>query len=112
MDDETKMIAKTYNSFTFKNWFTKNIKKITFALALTGAITGSLGLILGSVSVSRTNELNYYLNPDGTAVWGNSTIWWNKWNSPNETDLYFSWEKRHSEDVKWDGSYTPDYFKH
>ncbi|MBP1526198.1 MAG: hypothetical protein H9Q65_05710 [Spiroplasma ixodetis] len=53
---------------------------------------------------------NSFLKPNGERVYGDTTIWWNKWYSPDITDLYFSKVKQHDEDVKWDGTYTYDYF--
>lgn len=87
------------------NWFIKNIKKITFALALTGAVTGSIGLIL--VSSIRSNELSYYLDKDYTAVWGKGTIWVNNFNGFH---LYFGSKPKYSVDYKWDGKYPKRYF--
>lgn len=96
----------------FKKALTKPFSKLIFALALTGAVTGSIGLVLGSISINKTNGLTYYLKPDGTAVWGNSTIWINQPNKPEFWSLYFSFENKHPEvDIKWDGKYPKDYFK-
>ncbi|MBP1527558.1 hypothetical protein [Spiroplasma endosymbiont of Dactylopius coccus] len=52
-----------------------------------------------------------YLEPNGEVVLGTTTIWWNKWYNPNKTDLYFSKFKHHDEDIKWDGTYTDNYFE-
>ncbi|WJG69220.1 hypothetical protein SIXOD_v1c00400 [Spiroplasma ixodetis Y32] len=53
---------------------------------------------------------NYYLKPNGEKVYGTTTIWWNKFLSPNKTSLYFNTVKEHSEDIKWDGKYIQNYF--
>ncbi|BDT04964.1 hypothetical protein [Spiroplasma ixodetis] len=58
-----------------KTWIKANLSKITLALALTGAVSGVTGLIIGSISHHKTNDLTYFLNHDHTAVWGNTTIW-------------------------------------
>ncbi|WP_342275826.1 hypothetical protein [Spiroplasma endosymbiont of Nebria brevicollis] len=92
-----------------KTWIKTNLSKITLALALTGATTGTIGLIMGCVFTH--NMENSYLEPNGEIVLGTTTIWWNKWDSPNETELYFAKVKYHDEDVKWDGTYTDNYFK-
>ncbi|WP_281749348.1 hypothetical protein [Spiroplasma ixodetis] len=54
---------------------------------------------------------NSYLKPNHERVYGDATIWWNKWYNPDKTDLYFSKVKHHDEDVKWDGTYTDNYFE-
>lgn len=86
------------------------ILKASFWMGIGATITAITALILGSVAVHKTVGLHYYLNPDHTAVWGDTTIWWNKQISPNKTDLYFSPNKDHDEDIKWDGTYTAGYF--
>ncbi|WP_338956696.1 hypothetical protein [Spiroplasma endosymbiont of Tiphia femorata] len=58
-----------------KTWIKTNLSKITLALALTGAVSGVTGLIIGSIAQNKTSELKYFLNNDHTAVWGNTTIW-------------------------------------
>ncbi|WP_400255133.1 hypothetical protein [Spiroplasma endosymbiont of Cleonymus obscurus] len=54
---------------------------------------------------------NKFLTPYHEWVFGDTTIWWNKWYNPDKTDLYFSKFKHHDEDVKWDGTYTDNYFE-
>ncbi|WJG69303.1 hypothetical protein [Spiroplasma ixodetis] len=53
-----------------KTWIKTNLSKITLALALTGATTGTIGLIIGSIAHHKTNELSYYLDYDYEAHWG------------------------------------------
>ncbi|WP_342218504.1 hypothetical protein [Spiroplasma endosymbiont of Amphimallon solstitiale] len=92
-----------------KTWIKTNLSKITLALALTGATTGTIGLIMGGILTH--NMENSYLKPNGERVYGTTTIWWNKWSSPNKTNLYFAKVKHHDEDIKWDGNYTNNYFE-
>ncbi|MBP1525980.1 MAG: hypothetical protein H9Q65_05360 [Spiroplasma ixodetis] len=58
----------------------------------------------------ESKKLDYYLTPDGQAIHGSSIIWWNKAISPDKTYLYFAWKPTNKEDIKWDGTYTPNYF--
>lgn len=91
----------------------KQFKKLVFALALLGAVTGSISIIISSVSDHKSNKLNYYLDRDGRAIWGDSVIWFNKWewNTASYFSLYFGWKKTHIEDLKWDGIYPENYFE-
>ena len=93
-----------------KTWIKTNLSKITLALALTGATTGTIALIMGGVLTHESTKLKYYLTPDGKAIYGTSIIWWNKAISPNKTELYFAWKPTNKEDIKWDGNYTTGYF--
>ncbi|WP_458257685.1 hypothetical protein [Spiroplasma endosymbiont of Dactylopius coccus] len=43
-----------------KTWIKTNLNKITLALALTGATTGTIGLIIGSIAHHKTNDLTYF----------------------------------------------------
>ncbi|MCL8211007.1 hypothetical protein LT336_00759 [Spiroplasma sp. JKS002671] len=81
--------------------------KLIFFLALIGTLTGTVGLILGSVSVHKSAKLNYYLNPDGEAIWGSSIIWQHNYNS---VSLYFAWKKISFNDIEWNGIYPENYF--
>ncbi|WDA54654.1 MAG: hypothetical protein PPFGHCPK_01110 [Spiroplasma endosymbiont of Drosophila atripex] len=94
-----------------KQWFNKNIAKITLALASVGAVTGTVGLIVGSVWIHESTQYKSFKKPNGEVVLGTTTIWWNKWRSPNMTDLYFASQKDHNEDIEWNGIYLPGYFK-
>ncbi|WP_286642319.1 hypothetical protein [Spiroplasma ixodetis] len=63
-----------------KKWIKTNLSKITLALALTGATTGTIGLIVGSVAQNKTNNISYFLNPNYTVTWGgNYMVRKNKW---------------------------------
>ncbi|WP_375317069.1 hypothetical protein [Spiroplasma endosymbiont of Virgichneumon dumeticola] len=53
-----------------KNWIKTNLSKLTLALALTGAVSGVTGLIIGSIAHHKTNDLQYYLDYDGNIHWG------------------------------------------
>ncbi|WP_338979728.1 hypothetical protein [Spiroplasma endosymbiont of Lasioglossum malachurum] len=53
-----------------KVWIKTNLNKITLALALTGAISGVTGLIIGSLAHHKTNDLSYFLDHDYNAHWG------------------------------------------
>ncbi len=94
-----------------KTWIKTNLSKITLALALTGATTGTIGLIMGGVLTHNIGtNVKYYLEPNGEVVYGTTTIWWNKWSSPSKINLYFAKIKHHDEDIKWDGIYPDGYF--
>ncbi|WP_342217956.1 hypothetical protein [Spiroplasma endosymbiont of Amphimallon solstitiale] len=58
-----------------KTWIKTNLSKITLALALTGAVSGITGLIIGSIAHHKTNDLQYYLDYNKQAIWGSSIIW-------------------------------------
>ena len=53
-----------------KTWIKTNLSKITLALALTGAVSGVTGLIIGSIVHHKTNDLQYYLDYDYIVNWG------------------------------------------
>ncbi|WJG71122.1 hypothetical protein [Spiroplasma ixodetis] len=53
-----------------KTWIKTNLSKITLALALTGATTGTIGLIIGSIAHNQTNGYQSFLNWDYTVTWG------------------------------------------
>ncbi|WP_338961085.1 MULTISPECIES: hypothetical protein [unclassified Spiroplasma] len=53
-----------------KTWIKTNLSKITLALALTGAVSGVTGLIIGSISHHKTNDLQYYLGHQYNVYWG------------------------------------------
>ncbi|WP_281748843.1 hypothetical protein [Spiroplasma ixodetis] len=92
-----------------KTWIKTNLSKITLALALTGATTGTIGLIMGGVLTH--NMENYYLKPNGEKVYGTTTIWENKCSSCKPTiSLYFDIKPREKNDIKWDGIYPEGYF--
>ena len=88
----------------FKKALVKPFNKLIFALALTGAVTGSISLIIGSVAV-HNDGLNYYLKPSREAVWGKGTIWV----SLNGAGFYFA-KHGYKDDIKWDGTYPKGYF--
>lgn len=93
-----------------KNWIKTNLSKITLILAL---FLATIGSIIGSISYHKINELTYFLNHDHTAVWGNTTIWADYFDSSGqkEMNLYFSnvsYQPNH--DIKWDGTYPDGYF--
>ncbi len=90
-----------------KIWIKTNLSKITLALALTGATTGTIGLIMG---VLTHNMENYYLKPNGEKVCGTTTIWLNKFTSSDKFILYFGNKPVHKGDVVWDGKYPDWYF--
>ncbi len=43
-----------------KTWIKTNLSKITLALALTGAVSGVTGLIIGSLAHNQTNGYQYF----------------------------------------------------
>jgi len=112
----------------FKKALVKPFNKLIFALALTGAVTGSISLIIGSVAIHeyyatyfttssisliigsvaihKTDHLNYYLNQGYKAIWGKGTIWKS---SEDSFYLYFG-KKINENDTKWDGTYPKGYF--
>ncbi|MCL8210088.1 hypothetical protein [Spiroplasma attinicola] len=90
----------------FKKALVKPFNKLIFALALTGAVTGSISLIIGSVAIHKTDYLNYYLNQGYKAIWGKGTIWKS---SEDSFYLYFG-KKINENDTKWDGTYPKGYF--
>ncbi|WP_339045920.1 hypothetical protein [Spiroplasma endosymbiont of Colias croceus] len=51
-----------------KTWIKINLNKIT--LALTGAVSGVTGLIIGSIAHHKTNDLTYFLDHHYNAHWG------------------------------------------
>ncbi|WP_338961167.1 MULTISPECIES: hypothetical protein [unclassified Spiroplasma] len=53
-----------------KTWIKTNLSKITLALALTGAVSGVTGLIIGSLAHNQTNGYKSYLGHDYTVYWG------------------------------------------
>jgi|GEM_PF-2030899 len=74
-DEETKMVVKNYgSSFSYserlKKYFSFKLatNKLIFALALTGAVTGSISLVISSVAVNKTDGLNYYLDQGYKAI--------------------------------------------
>ncbi|WP_342218247.1 hypothetical protein [Spiroplasma endosymbiont of Amphimallon solstitiale] len=71
-----------------KTWIKINLSKITLALALTGAVSGATGLIIGSLAHNKTNNLTYFLNHDHIAVWGNTTIWEHDFEGGHEFILF------------------------
>lgn len=111
----------------FKKALTQPFSKLIFALALTGAVTGTIGLILGSISVSKTNELKYFLTHDKKVVWGVQKIWMSDItgvypNIETEFKIYFSDTAGKTKfynngnpiekiDILWDGKYPDGYFK-
>ncbi|WP_342218256.1 hypothetical protein [Spiroplasma endosymbiont of Amphimallon solstitiale] len=95
-----------------KTWIKANLSKITLALALTGAVSGVTGLIIGSLAHNQTNGYKSYLGHDYTVYWGGAgtTIWERKTNDKHIIDLYFDKDKRINTDLKWDGQYPKGYF--
>ncbi len=53
-----------------KTWIKTNLSKITLALALTGAVSGVTGLIIGSLAHNQTNGYQSFLGHDYTVYWG------------------------------------------
>lgn len=111
----------------FKKALTKPFSKLIFALALTGAVTGTIGLVLGSISVNKTIGLNYYLTKDKEVIWGVQKIWMSDIKGiyadiKTEFKIYFSDNAGKTKfynngnpiekiDVLWDGKYPEGYFK-
>lgn len=93
-----------------KQWFTKNIAKITLALASVGAVTGTIGLIMSSVITHNVGGAKYFLKPNGERVYGDTTIWVNKHTSSDIFGLYFGNKPKNADDVVWDGKYPEWYF--
>ncbi|WP_339046505.1 hypothetical protein [Spiroplasma endosymbiont of Colias croceus] len=94
-----------------KTWIKTNLNKITLALALTGAISGVTGLIIGSVAQNKTNNISYFLNPNYTVTWG-AIIWSEKISGKQKIHLYFDTIKQNPDDIIWDGKYPEGYFNH
>ncbi len=98
-----------------KTWIKTNLSKITLALALTGAVSGVTGLIIGSLAHNQTNGYQSFLGHDYTVYWGGdgTTIWSHKYtnNDKHKIELYFSIKpEKNSDDIKWDGIYPDGYF--
>jgi len=93
-----------------KNWIKTNLSKITLALALTGAVTGVTGLIIGSMAHHKTNDLQYFLDHHYNAHFGGAIIWENKRSDHYKIDLYFAIKPNNDIDKKWDGIYPNGYF--
>ncbi|WP_342273755.1 hypothetical protein [Spiroplasma endosymbiont of Phycita roborella] len=96
-----------------KTWIKTNLSKITLALALTGAVSGVTGLIIGSIAHNKVNDLKYYLDYDGNVHWGGSctTIWERKTDDIHKITLYLSINPTYPNvDIKWDGIYPVGYF--
>lgn len=103
---EKKYMEEEFNKTPwFKKALVKPFNKVIFALALTGAVTGSISLIISSVAAHKTDHLNYYLLPSREAVWGKGTIWV----SLNGAGFYFA-KHGYKDDIKWDGTYPKGYF--
>ncbi|WP_342273124.1 hypothetical protein [Spiroplasma endosymbiont of Acasis viretata] len=92
-----------------KTWIKTNLSKITLALALTGATTGTIGLIMGGLLTHENNKFNSYEKPDHTVVLCNAPIWVNMYNG-SYYSLYCSNKKLHDVDIKWNGKYWKGYF--
>ncbi|MBP1526449.1 MAG: hypothetical protein H9Q66_00755 [Spiroplasma ixodetis] len=109
-----------------KTWIKTNLSKITLALALTGATTGTIGLIMGGMLTHNVSGVKYYLTPHKQVEWGVQTIWTT---NPNDTlkkdykfELYFADEPLrrkfdisfqnwyYSTDIVWNGKYPNGYF--
>lgn len=95
-----------------KTWIKTNLSKITLALALTGAVSGVTGLIVGLVAHHKTNDLQYFLDYDYKVHWGGdgTTIWELKTSDEHKISLYFSIKPAYPDNVKWDGIYPDEYF--
>ncbi|WP_342218030.1 hypothetical protein [Spiroplasma endosymbiont of Amphimallon solstitiale] len=57
-----------------KTWIKTNLSKITLALALTGAVSGVTGLIIGSIAQNKTNGYQSFLDWNYQVHWGG---WYN-----------------------------------
>ncbi|WJG69241.1 hypothetical protein [Spiroplasma ixodetis] len=53
-----------------KTWIKTNLSKITLALALTGAVSGVTGLIIGSIAHNQTNGYQSFFDWDYKVYWG------------------------------------------
>lgn len=93
-----------------KAWIKTNLSKITLALALTGATTGTIGLIMGGLLTHNVNSTYSYENRDHTIVYGKYPVWINKATSSDVFLLYFSSYPQSENDIKWDGNYPTWYF--
>jgi len=65
--EEKKIVEEYLESESKRKILVKPLNKLILALALTGAVTGSISLIIGSVAV-HNDGLNYYLKPSREAV--------------------------------------------
>ena len=94
-----------------KAWIKTILSKITLALALTGAVSGVTGLIIGSLAHNQTNSYKSYLGHDYTVYWGaGTTIWSYKTKDKHKISLYFSIKPKDGNDIRWDGTYPDGYF--
>ncbi len=93
-----------------KTWIKTNLSKITLALALTGAVSGVTGLIIGTLAHHKTNDLTYFLDHDYNAHWG-ASIWESQRSDHYKIDLYFAIKPANNNDKKWDGNYPNGYFE-
>ncbi|MBP1526068.1 MAG: hypothetical protein H9Q67_06210, partial [Spiroplasma ixodetis] len=102
-----------------------NLSKITLALALTGATTGTIGLIMG-VLTHNLSGLKYYLNSYKEPIMGVQKIWMSDIHdisvsiksefkiyfadSPKKTKFYNGGNNIERTDIPWDGNYPDGYF--
>ncbi|WP_338962213.1 MULTISPECIES: hypothetical protein [unclassified Spiroplasma] len=94
-----------------KTWIKTNLSKITLALALTGATTGTIGLIMGGVLTHNVGtNVKHYLDHNKQIIFGTSTIWERKNHSKDIMDLYFAINKFTDDAIEWDGTYPDGYF--
>ncbi|WJG70781.1 hypothetical protein [Spiroplasma ixodetis] len=85
-----KIKKKSKGEIYYETWIKTNLSKITLALALTGAVSGVTGLIIGLIAQNKTNGYNSFLNWDYTVTfWGGATIWEHPRDDSHKIDLYF-----------------------
>lgn len=93
-----------------KIWIKTHLNKITLSLAMVGAITGTVGLIMSSIITHNVGGTKYFLKPNGERVYGDTTIWIDKTTSSNIFLLYFDNKPIHTKDIVWNGKYPDWYF--
>ncbi|WP_339049238.1 hypothetical protein [Spiroplasma endosymbiont of Colias croceus] len=109
-----------------KTWIKINLSKITLALALTGATTGTIGLIMGGMLTHNVSGVKYFLTPHKQVEWGVQKIWMSDIHgisvdiknefkiyfsdTPEKTEFYNSGNTLERIDISWDGNYPDGYF--
>ncbi|WP_425381801.1 hypothetical protein [Spiroplasma endosymbiont of Polydrusus pterygomalis] len=58
----------------------------------------------------NVGRAKYFLKPNGERVYGDTTIWLNKFTSSDKFILYFGNKPIHTGDIVWDGKYPNWYF--
>ncbi|WP_342266784.1 hypothetical protein [Spiroplasma endosymbiont of Villa modesta] len=107
-----------------KTWIKTNLSKITLALALTGATTGTIGLIMGGVLTHNLSGLKYFLASNKEPIMGVQKIWMSDIHNisvdiksefkiyfadtPKKTKFYNDGDSVERIDIPWVKDYYPD----